>query len=98
MFILENWHKFLFVGLLFAGYSVASSLFVQQGDIAKTEESLAQMSDDSGRTTEQLKRQHIFENNGYVLGWVAAGVVALLVFAGDLRKLFTGPAPGALLI
>ncbi len=98
MFIIENWHKFLFVGLVFAGYSIAWSLFVQQGDVAKTEESLAQMNDDTGRATAQLKRRHVFENNAYLLGWMAAGVVALLVFASDLRRLFKGPARGALMI
>jgi hypothetical protein len=98
MFVVENWHKFLFVVLLFAGYSVAAPLFFQQGDIGKAEASLAQMSDDSGRTTAELKRRHVFENNGYVLGWLAAGVVALLVFAGDLRRLLKRPALGALLM
>ena len=97
MYFVENWHKLLFVILLAAGYSLAASLFLQQGEIAKTEQSLTQMSDDSGRTTEQLKRQHAFENNGYVLGWLAVGVVTLLVFSNDLRKLFKGPAAVALL-
>ncbi len=98
MFFVENWHKFLFVGLLFAGYSLAWSLFAQQGDVAKTEASLSQMNDDTGRTTAQLKREHIFENNGYIFGWLAVSVAALLVFAGDLRRLFKGPARGALMI
>ena len=98
MFFLENWQKLAFVVLLLAGYSVASSLFFEQGEIDKTERSLAQMSDDSGRTTEQLKRQHAFENNGYLLGWLIVGAVSFLVFALDLRRLFKGPAASALLI
>ena len=96
MYLIENWHKLLFVILLAAGYSVAASLFLQQGEITKTEQSLAQMSDDSGHTTEQLKRQHAFENNGYALGWLAVGFVVFLVFIDDLRKLFKGPAAAAL--
>ena len=98
MFFVENWQKLAFVVLLFAGYSVASSLFFEQGEIDKTERSLTQMSDDSGRTTGQLKRQHAFENNGYLVGWLIVGVVSFLVFARDLRRLFKGPAVSALLI
>jgi len=98
MFLLQNWQKLAFVVLLFAGYSVASSLFFEQGETDKTERSLVQMSDDSGRTTEQLKRQHAFENNGYVLGWLIVGAVSFLVFARDLRRLFKGPSVSALLI
>jgi regulator of protease activity HflC (stomatin/prohibitin superfamily) len=98
MFFIENWQKLAFVVLLFAGYSVASSLFFEQAEIDKTERSLTQMSDDSGRTTEQLKRQHAFENNGYLLGWLVVGAVSFLVFACDLRRLFRRPAASALLI
>jgi len=54
MYLIQNWHKLLFVILLAAGYSVAASAFLQQGEIAKTEQSLTQMSDDSGRATEHL--------------------------------------------
>lgn len=97
MYLVQNWQKIAFVVLLFAGYSVASSLFFMQGEIEKTEQSLAQMSDDTGRTSDQLLRQHAFENNGYVLGWLVVGAVAFLVFAGDLRRLFKGPAAAALL-
>ena len=46
MYFIENWQKIAFVVLLFAGYSVASSPFFKQGEIDKTEQSLAQMSDD----------------------------------------------------
>ena len=96
MYAVKNWHKLAFVALLFAGYSVGSSLFLQQGETARTEESMAQMSDDSGHTTERLQRQHAFENNGYVLGWLTVGVVSLLVFSDDLRRLLKGPAISAL--
>lgn len=97
MFAVRNWHKFAFVALLLGGYSVASSLFLKQGETARTEESLAQMSDDSGRTVEKLNRQHAYENNGYVLGWLAVGAVSLLVFSDDLRRLFKGPAVSVLM-
>jgi len=97
MFAVRNWHKFAFVAFLLGGYSVASSLFLQQGETARAEASLAQMSDDSGRTAEQLSRQHAYENNGYVLGWLAVGAVSLLVFSDDLRRLLKGPAVSVLM-
>ena len=40
MFLFQNWQKVVFVVFLFAGYSVASSLFFDQGEIDKTERSL----------------------------------------------------------
>ncbi len=68
MYFLDNWHKFVGVGLLIAAYSVGANMYLQQGQVAKTEQAASQLSEDGGRATEQLKQQHIIENTGYAMG------------------------------
>lgn len=89
MYFLDNWHKFLFVILLVAAYSSGATFFLQQGQLAKTEQAVSQLADNSGRITEQANQLHFIENTGYALGWVLVLVISFLVFIGDLRKVLS---------
>ena len=89
MYILDNWHKFVFVFLIVAVYSVGINMFLQQNLTTKSELAATQLNDQSGQVTQQLKQQHTIENSGYIVGWFVVGVLCFLVFIGDLRKVVT---------
>jgi regulator of protease activity HflC (stomatin/prohibitin superfamily) len=87
-YFLDNLHKFVFVFAMITAYSTGTALFLTQQQVPKTEQAVGQLADDSGKTTESAKQQHIIENNGYVVGWAIIGLITFFVFIGDIRAVF----------
>lgn len=88
MYLIDNWHKFVFALLIVASYSLGTTFYFSRMQTDKTNQSLTQLSDDSGETTQRTKERSYLESNGYALGWVAVTVALFLTFIGDLRKMF----------
>lgn len=92
MYILENWHKFVFVALLVAAYSIGVGQFLGPSLVDRTNESLGQLGPHGEIVGQQMLQRQSDESHALLLGWCAILIVSGLVFLGDLRRALKRPA------
>lgn len=78
-------YKAVFALMLVATYASCSLFLVNDRQLSKTNQSLAQLTDDSGVTGQSLRQLNLLENNGYLLGWLAIFFILTLMYAADFR-------------
>src|SRR6478672_4998751 len=92
MYILENWHKFVFAALLVAAYSIGVGQFLGQSQVDRTNLSLGQIGPHGELVQQQIQQRQSDESNARLIGWCAVMLVIGLVFLGDLRRALKRPA------
>lgn len=78
-------YKSFFALALIAAYACGSSFLLNDHQIAKTNQSLSQLSEDSGVAGQQMRQLNLIENNGYIFGWLFVAFVLSLMYANDFR-------------
>lgn len=93
MYFLNNWHKFVLVVLMVFGLGIGSTIFLQEDQVRKTEQSMKQLSHDSAVASEAQReavREHTIRNDLLLVGWGLVGFFTFLLFVGDLKRMISG--------
>ncbi len=74
--------------VMIVGWTVWSSLYVQESQVAKTERAMRQLNDKTGVSAQrEMAKEHYLTNNGIMVGWGVVALGCFLVFLGDLKWL-----------
>lgn len=87
MYVLENWYKFVLCAVLFSGYGLFTTLWINSHQIDKTEVAMLQLGDSGHVVQNGQMKEHIITNFGLSIGWLMVGLLCIFVFMRDLCRL-----------
>lgn len=94
-YLVENWHKFVFVAIMFALYGLAVNWYYSTTQVDRTNEALGQLGKHGELVQQRIQQQEAITSNAVFLGFFGVLLLTGFVFLGDIRRAIKQGTPAA---